>query len=73
MGSGSTDPDGNIMSYSWDFGDSTPPSNQPNPSHVYSTAAAFTVTLKVVDDQGTIDMDSATVAISSNTATGGRK
>lgn len=34
-------------SWTWDFGDGGPPSNLQNPSHLYSTAGLYTVTLTV--------------------------
>ena len=47
----SKDPDGQVKSWSWDFGDGTTSTEQ-NPSHVYRTAGTFTVKLIVTDDQG---------------------
>ncbi|MCK4902148.1 MAG: PKD domain-containing protein [Thermoplasmatales archaeon] len=40
-----------ISSWSWDFGDGEY-SSQQNPSHVYSEAGAFTVSLEVEDENG---------------------
>ncbi len=47
----SKDPDGQVKSWSWDFGDGTTSTEQ-NPSHVYRTAGTFTVKLIVTDDKG---------------------
>lgn len=47
----SRDPDGQVKSWSWDFGDGTTSTEQ-NPSHVYRTAGTFTVRLIVTDDKG---------------------
>nr|BAL52673.1 PKD domain protein [uncultured Acetothermia bacterium]BAL59272.1 hypothetical protein HGMM_OP3C427 [Candidatus Acetothermum autotrophicum] len=47
----SKDPDGQIKSWEWDFGDGTTSTEQ-NPSHVYRTAGTFTVKLVVTDDKG---------------------
>jgi PKD repeat protein len=53
-GSGSSDPDGNTISYSWDlngdgtFGDAT----AANPSFTYATAGTYSAVLKVTDSQG---------------------
>ncbi len=48
---GSSDPDGSIVGYSWDFGDGGT-STAANPNYTYSAAGAYTVTLTVTDDQG---------------------
>lgn len=47
----STDPDGFITAYSWDFGDGTTSFGE-FPSHVYNSPGNFTVTLKVTDSSG---------------------
>lgn len=50
-GTCSSDPDGYIVSYNWDFGDG---SNDVGPTvtHVYGTAGIYRVTLTVTDNQG---------------------
>jgi uncharacterized delta-60 repeat protein len=63
---GSSDPDGTIVSYHWDFGDQTT-SNQPNPSHVFTTAGSFTVVLTVTDDAGSSAQDSDVVQVTDDT------
>jgi PKD repeat protein len=50
-GSGSTDPDGTIASYAWDFGDSATGSGA-NASHAYAAAGTYTVTLTATDNDG---------------------
>jgi PKD repeat protein len=60
-GDGSTDPDGDPITYDWDFGDGTPHSTSANPTHRYSTAGPFTARLTVSDGRG--GTDSKTVAI----------
>ncbi|MCJ7571526.1 MAG: PKD domain-containing protein [Candidatus Thermoplasmatota archaeon] len=62
--SGSTDPDGQIDFYRWNFGDGTSEIIKQNPTHVYSKEGAYIVTLTVIDDNGSIDSDNATVMIS---------
>ena len=50
----STDPDGTVVRYDWDFGDgSALPNGGPAPSHVYAAPGAKTVTLTVTDADGT--------------------
>jgi PKD repeat protein len=58
---GSSDPDGTIATYSWDFGDGSAVDNTPNPSHTYATVGPFVATLTVTDNQGT--PNSATVLV----------
>src|SRR5213076_3117376 len=48
----SSDPDGTIAAYSWNFGDGTPISTLQNPSHTYAAGGSYTVTLRVTDNQG---------------------
>ena len=47
---GSTDPDGFIESYSWNFGDGSPLSTVPNPVHTYAAGGTFNDKLTVTDD-----------------------
>ncbi|MER6364321.1 collagenase [Kitasatospora sp. NPDC001527] len=47
----STDQDGTIASYAWDFGDGTTATTA-NPAKTYAKAGSYTVTLTVTDDKG---------------------
>ena len=47
----STDEDGKIVKWSWNFGDGTRSKVQ-NPSHSYKTVGKYTIKLKVTDDDG---------------------
>ena len=48
---GSSDPDGSIVKYDWDFGDGTT-STLANPSHIYTVAGTYTPSLVVYDNGG---------------------
>lgn len=60
-GAGSTDSDGTIVSYTWDFGDGSVASGL-TASHQYVTSGTYTATLTVTDDFG--DIGKAQVTIS---------
>lgn len=62
---GSNDPDGTIVGYAWDFGDGSPLTSDPNPTHTYA-AGTYTATLVVVDNEGGIG--TTTVQVISNLA-----
>ena len=61
-GSSSSDPDGTITSYDWDFGDLNSASGV-TVTHSYAATGTYTVTLTVQDDEGAIDKDTTTVEI----------
>jgi PKD repeat protein len=46
-----SDPEGQAMTYAWEFGDGTVSSTK-NPSHIYSTVGVFTARCKVTDAGG---------------------
>ena len=60
--SGSSDPDGAITAYNWNFGDGTIGTG-PNPTHTYATAGTYNITLMVMDGDGAVDSNSATATI----------
>ncbi|MCD6522430.1 MAG: PKD domain-containing protein [Candidatus Diapherotrites archaeon] len=62
-GSNSNDPDGDTLSYVWDFGDGTTSTEQ-NPTHTFSSSGSYTVTLTVSDGFCT-DNDTLTVQVAS--------
>jgi PKD repeat protein len=56
--SASSDADGSIAQYEWDFeGDLSydPPSNSPLANHQFTTDGSYTVTLRVTDNEGATD------------------
>ncbi len=58
----STDGDGHIVSYLWDFGDSSS-STLANPVHTYAVGATYTVTLTVTDDDGFTDVSTSNISV----------
>ena len=61
-GSSSTDSDGSIVSFAWEFGDGQI-SAEADPSHTYLTAGTFTARLTVTDDQGLSDSGSVGISV----------
>ena len=64
--SGSTDGDGTVASYAWDFGDGQTGTGA-TPSHSYGAAGQYTVKLTVTDDDGATDEVTHTVTVTSST------
>jgi hypothetical protein len=64
-GSGSFDPDGDALTYAWDFGDGATGSGVA-PTHAYTTLGTFTVTLMVND--GTFTSAATTTVTVANAA-----
>ncbi len=60
----STDNDGNIVSYTWNFGDGNVASG-PVASNTFTTAGTFPVTLLVVDDDGASAVASEIITVTS--------
>lgn len=65
-GSASYDPDGDAITFSWDFGDGSPLSILPDPSHSFSTPGTapqkFVVKLTVTDVNGASSTDSLIIS-----------
>jgi serine protease len=60
---GSTDPDGDIISYSWEFGDGSTPGEGNVVVHAYSSTGTYSVILTVTDNDGATDTTTGTVSI----------
>ena len=65
--SGSSDQDGSIISYAWNFGDDST-SNEVHPSHIYTVIGNYTATLTVTDDMGATDSQSTGITITDGNA-----
>lgn len=61
-GSASVDPDGDIVSYDWDFGDGTIGTG-PVVTHAYATGGTYPVTLTVRDGSGAVGLATTTAAV----------
>jgi subtilisin family serine protease len=61
----STDTDGNVVAWSWNFGDGATSTAQ-NPSRAYGTAGSYTVTLMVTDNAGATNSTSQNVTVTTS-------
>lgn len=67
-GSGSSDPDGTVASYAWDFGDGGKATGV-KATHAYAAAGTYTVTLTVTDNLGATDTSSQQTTVAATAAT----
>jgi PKD repeat protein len=63
-----SDPDGDPLSYAWDFGDGGRSFLQ-NPSHTYATAGTYTATVTVTDTRGASATDTVVVTVANRAPT----
>ncbi len=61
--SNATDPDGDSLTYLWDFGDDSTDSTESNPVHTFTDAGLFTVTCTVTDNRDSPLSSSDTIEI----------
>jgi PKD repeat protein len=62
----STDPDGTIVEYTWDFGDGTKDSGM-HTNHIYQVEGSYNVALTVIDDDGATDVSHISIAVTQET------
>lgn len=66
-GSGSSDTDGSIVSYVWNFGDGFTATGL-TASHTYAAAGTYTVSLTVTDDDGATDTATGMISVAESVA-----
>lgn len=66
-GRDSTDADGTVVGWSWDFGDGTTATGS-QPSHLYTAAGTYQVTLTVTDERGGTGSSTQPVVIEGTTS-----
>ena len=63
----SDDPDGELVSYKWNFGDNTKKSG-PEVDHTFATTGTFEITLTVKDDEDATSVDVKSIEVRDGTA-----
>jgi cytochrome c len=60
---GSRDPDGDPVTYEWDFGDGSPASTERNPVHTYTAVGTYRATLTITDSTGRSGSGDVTIVV----------
>ncbi|HEX6021251.1 MAG TPA: PQQ-dependent sugar dehydrogenase, partial [Solirubrobacter sp.] len=60
---------GDSIRFEWDFGDGTPVSSDPNPTHVYTTSGRYTAVLTVFDSSGKSNSTSTVITVGNTSPT----
>jgi len=63
----STDPDGTVVAWEWDFGDGNDSTDQ-NPQHTFTTPGVYTVTLTVWDNSGLTNQTDTDITVTQTLA-----
>ena len=61
-GTASSDPDGHVVSYAWDFGDGLTDTGA-TPSHTYAQEGTYSYTLTVTDNRGGTDQTTGSIKV----------
>jgi PKD repeat protein len=67
-GSASSDPNGTVASYAWNWGDSTAAGSGATATHTYAAAGTYTVTLTVTDNEGATGTATRSVTVAPQAA-----
>lgn len=66
---GSSDSDGEVTSYAWDFDEAGATAIGPNAQHTYSDAGSYSIALTVTDNEGATNTTSRTLTVNTSTGT----
>jgi PKD repeat protein len=61
---GSSDPDGNTLTYSWNFGDGSPAGSGMSVTHAYASAGTYSVSVTATDPGGLANTATTTATVS---------
>ena len=65
-GSDSSDPEGDPLTYDWNFGDGSPHGSEPDPVHTYTDAGSYTARLTVDDGYGRYPNTTVSIQVGDN-------
>jgi PKD repeat protein len=65
-GSGSVDPDGSIVAYSWSFGDGSASASGAAPRHAYARAGIYVARLTAIDSSGGVASTTSSVRVAAD-------